>query len=77
MGARLHWLQEYEEINYPVFDAYNSESSSVAIGSERLNCSRDALRRYDEVLDELNLRYKEDVIDSCFEIISRFDIAKK
>ena len=77
MGARITWLQEYEEINYPVFEAYNSESSVVAVGSERLNCSRDALRRYDKVLDELSLKYKEEVIDSCFEIISRFETNKK
>lgn len=78
MGARLEWLREYEEeLNFPVFAAYNSESSSVPIGSERLNCSRDELRRHDAVLDELNLKYKEKVIDACFEIISKFDLVRK
>jgi hypothetical protein len=77
MGARVEWLQEYEAINYPVFAAYNKESSSVPVGSERLDCSRDELRRHDAVLDELNSRYKEQVIDACFEIISRFDQGKK
>ena len=77
MGARILWLREYEEVSYPVFEKYNSESTSVPVGSERLNCSRDALRRYDKVLDELNLRYKEDIIGSCFDIISKFDPPKK
>ena len=77
MDVRIVWLREFEEVNYSVFEAYNRESSSVPIGSERLNCSREAIRKYDEVLDELNSRYKEAVIDACFEIISKFDVTKK
>ena len=77
MGARLSWLKEFEDLDYPVFEGYNSESSSVPVGSERLLRSRDELRRYDTVLDELSLKYKEDVIDACFEIISKFGVSKK
>lgn len=76
MEARISWLQEFEEVSYPVFKVYNSESSAVPIGSERLNCSREALRRYDEILDDLYRRYKEEVIDACFEIISTYGVSK-
>jgi hypothetical protein len=74
MTARISWLQEFEDVSYPVFEAYNSESSAVAIGSERLNCSREAIRRYDQILDDLNRRFKEEVLDACFEIISKYGV---
>ncbi len=76
MGSRITWLQAYEEVDYPVFIEYNRKASSVPVGAERLSCSRDDLRRHDKVLEELSLKYREAVIDSCFEIISRFDAPK-
>ena len=45
----------------------------IPTGSERLECSRAALRRYDERLVPLNLEYRERIIDACFEIAERFE----
>ena len=34
-----------------------------------LSCSREALRRYDADLNQINLHYHDRIIDACFEII--------
>lgn len=74
MGRILYWL-ENEGHAFPeflIFRQYLAETNDLPTGSERLHCSRDALRRYDERLVAVNLAYREEIIDACFRIISRY-----
>lgn len=69
----LTWLEnEGEKLDFPVFGEYLSEVQEIPTGPERLECSRAALRRYDERLVPINLKYRERIIDACFSIVQRF-----
>ena len=73
MDRLLEWLKnEGEEFDCPIFNEYLDEVLELPTSSERLECSRDALRRYDERLVPINLEYRERIIDACFDIIKRF-----
>lgn len=72
MRTILYWLEPFEVLEYPVFDRYSNATRALPTSSERLQCSREALRRYDEKLVAINLEYREEVLDACFDIIDRF-----
>jgi hypothetical protein len=72
MCRLVYWLIPFELLEFPVFDNYANATLELPTGSERLNCSRDALSRYDEKLVAINLQYRQQVLDTCFEIIERF-----
>jgi hypothetical protein len=57
MDRLLTWL-EYEgaKLDYPIFGEYLDKVRALPTCSERLECSRAALRRYDERLVPINLR---------------------
>jgi hypothetical protein len=77
MTHLLYWLEtEGERLDFPIFDEYLEKVRDIPTGSERLECSRAALRRYDERLVPINLEYRERVIDACFDIIGRFAAGK-
>ena len=77
MNRLLIWLeQEGERLEFPVFAEYLGKVRELPIGSERLECSRAALRRYDERLVSINLEYRERIIDACFDIIERYGEAR-
>src|SRR5687767_4010134 len=77
MSRLLYWLEnEGEKLDFPVFGAYLDKVREIPTGSERLECSRAALRRYDERLVPINLEYRERIIDACFDIIERHDAGK-
>lgn len=74
MSRLLTWLEgEGVKLDFPAFGEYLEELREIPTGSERLECSRAALRRYDERLVPINLEYRERIIDACFNIIERFD----
>ena len=74
MDRLLTWLEhEGEKLDFPVFGEYLEQVREIPTGSERLECSRAALRRYDGRLVPVNLKYKERIIDACFDIAERFD----
>ena len=51
MSSILTWLEyEGEKLDVPVFREYLDNVRDLPTGSERLECSRAALRRYDERL---------------------------
>ncbi|MCA1594610.1 MAG: DUF2489 domain-containing protein, partial [Acidobacteria bacterium] len=55
MNRLFIWLeQEGERLVFPVFGEYLEKVHEFPIGSERLECSRAALRRYDERLVAIN-----------------------
>jgi len=66
------WLKPFEALDYPVFLDYANATLELPTSSERLHCSREALRRYDKRLVAINLQYREEILDTCFEIIERF-----
>ena len=72
MRTILYWLEPFERLGYPVFDRYTNATRELPTSSERLHCSREALRRYDEKLVAINLEYREEVLTACFDIIERF-----
>lgn len=77
MNRLLYWLEnEGEKLDFPVFGDYLDKVSEIPTGSERLECSRAALRRYDERLVPFNLEYRERIIDACFDIIERHGAGK-
>ncbi len=74
MERIFSWLKHdgYEAKEFPVFKSYCDAILRLVVGSERLNCSREALRHNDESLVAINLKYREQIIDACFEIIERY-----
>src|SRR4051812_38595987 len=56
----LVWLeQEGVPSHYPIFNEYGNAISAIPWGKERLNCSRDALRRYDAELNPITQRFHD------------------
>jgi len=77
MGRLLYWLEnEGEKLAFPVFGEYLEQVRAIPTGPERLECSRAALRRYDERLVPINLEYRERIIDSCFDIVEQYGAGK-
>jgi hypothetical protein len=77
MTHLFYWLEnEGEKLDYPIFGEYLEKVRDIPTGSERLGCSRAALRRYDERLVPVNLEYRERIIDACFAIVERFAMGK-
>ena len=72
MSKILSWLKPYKVIEIQVFDAFFSETIAIPIGTERLHCSREAIKLYDEKLIPIEISYREKVIDACFEIIKNY-----
>lgn len=72
MERILGWLKVYEPLNYPVFQEYLRAAIGLPLSSERLYCNRQALRQSDERLVAINLKYREEIIDACFEILDRY-----
>jgi hypothetical protein len=74
MYRLLYWLSRYETLDFPVFEKYTNAVRDLPTSTERLHCSREALRRYDEKLVAINLQYREHVLDACFAIIERYTV---
>lgn len=75
MDRLIYWLEnEGEDLASPVFRQYLDTVRELPTGSERLECSRAALRRYDERLIPINLEYRERIIDACFDIVERYGV---
>ncbi|MCP3685512.1 MAG: hypothetical protein GY861_22910 [bacterium] len=55
-----------------IFDAYYDETDALPKGTERLHWDRDALKKKDEILWEVNQRYRDQVLDICFDIIEQY-----
>lgn len=74
MEKIFSWLkyEGYEAGESQVFKKYCDATRELLIGSERLNCSREALRRNDQRLVAINLKYREQIVDACFEIIEKY-----
>ena len=59
-------------LNFPVFAEYLKSVMAIPSGKERLYCSREALRRYDADLNQINLHFHERIIDACYEIVETY-----
>jgi hypothetical protein len=69
----ITWLGQSDvSLDFPVFKEYSSATTAIPTGKERLYCSREALRRYDERLYVINLEYHDRIIDACLEIIETY-----
>ncbi len=77
MNRLLYWLaNEGEKLDFPIFGEYLETVHDIPTGSERVECSRAALRRYDERLVPINLEYRERIIDTCFDIVELYGAGK-
>jgi hypothetical protein len=73
MERLIRWLEISDIVlTFPVFGEYQKSVRAIPTGKERLYCSRDALRRYDADLNQINLHFHESIIDACFEIIETY-----
>jgi hypothetical protein len=72
MSKILTWLAPYEQLDYPVFRDYLQAAQELPLGTERLRWNRESLRRYDERLLKINLTYREQILDTCFDIIEKY-----
>ena len=74
MDRIIIWLEfeTNEKFYFPYLRKYLDRIRAIPSGKERLYCSREALRRYDEDLNEINLRFHDKIIDDCFLIIDRY-----
>ena len=68
----LYWLRPYQVLDYPVFGEYLHATAGLPLGSERLECTWEALRRFDIQLEAANSQYRERVFEACYEILERF-----
>lgn len=69
----LVWLEnEGVAVDLPVIAEYQKAVLATPSGKERLNCSREALRRYDAKLNQINLTFHDRIIDACFTIIEKY-----
>jgi hypothetical protein len=70
MTRYITWLEQVGiHLNFPIFEQYMDSIVAIPSGKERLNCSREALRRYDDNLNQINLNFHDQIIDACFEIL--------
>ncbi len=73
MQRLIGWLELHGvKLGFPVFAEYWKSVTAIPTGKERLYCSREALRRYDAELNQINLHFHELIIDACFEIIETY-----
>lgn len=75
MDKLISWINDIEpiaDIDLNIFHEYYSKTSGSAIGTERLQYNKEFLKKQDIKLDELTSFYKNDIIDKCFEIITKF-----
>ncbi len=72
MDKILIWLAPFEKLGYTIFSDYLNDTKGLPIGTERLQWNRESLRKYDERLIQINLKYREKIIDNCFEIIEKY-----
>lgn len=75
MSNILSSLKPYEiipiaEIN--IFEKYDERTRFIPSGTARLHCSKEAFERYDEALEEVNLRLRKKILSVCFEIIEKY-----
>ena len=62
----------FQGIDLSLFTEYSDQYNGCPVGTERLLWDKEALREQDKHLDELTSRYKNQIIDKCFEIITFF-----
>lgn len=75
MNNILLWLEPFEKIispNIDVFEKYNEVVQFIPSGSARLYCSEEAFKRYDSALQAENQRFREKIIQACFELIDKY-----
>ena len=59
-------------VDLTVFREYMDEVEHRPLGTERLQWDKEALQEQDKIIDEITMRYKERIIDKCFEIIETY-----
>lgn len=64
----------FKAIDLTVFTEYVSQFDGTPVGTERLMWDKDALKEQDKHLDKLTAKYKDEVLDKCFEIIKTYDL---
>lgn len=75
MVGIIYWIEmegPLQGIDLGIFKEYASMINPYLTGTDRLYSDREFLKKQDVRLDEITAKYKEIIIDKCFEIISNF-----
>jgi hypothetical protein len=72
MERIIFWINRIEplsNIDLQIFSDYFALTREFPIGTVRLFYDKNFLKKFDKELDKLTLKYKDKIIDKCFEII--------
>ncbi|MET0241995.1 MAG: hypothetical protein ABW174_00945 [Flavitalea sp.] len=75
MNKIIYWAKAdgtFANIDLKVFNEYTDNFNGSPVGTERLLWSSEALMEQDRALDQVTSKYKDAIIDKCFEIIEKF-----
>lgn len=79
MNKIRFWLGESEllsQIDLQVFDDFEKEIHGLPVGSERLLWEKEALKKQDEAMEIVLVKFRDKLIDKCQEIIEVLDLQK-
>ncbi|TFF34942.1 hypothetical protein [Mucilaginibacter psychrotolerans] len=79
MKTIIYWIGQIapiDNIDLDVFQEYMAQTANLPIGTERLTYNPEFLKQQDTQLDYLTTRYKDEIIDKCFEIIKNLSDGK-
>jgi hypothetical protein len=73
MVRTLAWLAPHETNLPKVFEEYLKQVMGLPLGSERLLWNRKVLEEKDVALEATNQRFRNEIFDTCWAVIDRFD----
>lgn len=75
MTKILTWIENInslENIDTEIFSNFYKEISKYPLGTERLAYNKEFLKAQDRLIDEVIFKYKDLLLDKCFEIIEKY-----
>lgn len=76
MNKLIFWIskcQYQSTVDMSIFEEFEKNINGCPVGSERLLWDKTALKLQDEIIDKALALYKNEIIDTCFEIIETYD----
>jgi len=72
VNRALQWLAPYETGLSTIFEDYLKQVRLLSIRSERLGWNRKALEEKDVAIEAANQNFRNEIFDSCWDLIARF-----
>jgi hypothetical protein len=63
--------EAFKNLDLGIIKEYVSQFNGCPVGSERLRWDKEALKEQDKHLDLLTAKYKDRILDKCFEVLTR------